>query len=31
MINTDLGDNIEFNLILVNVDFDVFIDTDFYL
>ena len=31
MINTDLGDNIEFNLILVNVDFDVFIDADFYL
>ena len=31
MINTDLADNIEFNLILVNVDFDVFIDTDFYL
>ena len=31
MINTDVADNIEFNLILVNVDFDVFIDTDFYL
>lgn len=31
MINTDLADNIEFNLFLFNVGFDVFIDTDSYL
>ena len=31
MIITDLADNVEFNVILVNVDFDVFNDTDTYL